>query len=198
MQCDIVTQRFACTVCTSLGNVTPSPHRLIRSGTRGGAGRILALDERPGVIFRSLKGPIFVDWIHTFFSSRYVSVISYTISLISLFIPLFRFFVYVVLISTFSCILCFYILFYIVGSCKCRIFGLVVQLLFWANKWWWWCVFCINYLLCMLTTFILGLSYCTACDLSRFKKRKSVSQATRPKTGEHSVLYIDSLNIKRR
>ena len=24
-----------------------------------------------------------------------------------------------------------------VGSCKCRIFGLVVQLLFWANKWWW-------------------------------------------------------------
>jgi len=58
---DIVTQRFACTVCTSLGNVTPSPHRPIRSGTRGGAGRILALDERPGVIFRSLKGPIFVD-----------------------------------------------------------------------------------------------------------------------------------------
>ena len=24
------------------------------------------------------------------------------------------------------------------GSCKCRISGLVVQLLFWANKWWWW------------------------------------------------------------
>ena len=24
------------------------------------------------------------------------------------------------------------------GSCKCRIFGLVVQLPFWANKWWWW------------------------------------------------------------
>ena len=38
----------------------------------------------------------------------------------------------------FSWILCFCILFYIVGSCKCRISGLVVQLLFWANKWWWW------------------------------------------------------------
>ena len=37
----------------------------------------------------------------------------------------------------FSCILCFCILFYIVGSCKCRISGLVVPLLFRANKWWW-------------------------------------------------------------
>lgn len=27
----------------------------------GGPGRILALDEQPEVIFRSLKGPIFVD-----------------------------------------------------------------------------------------------------------------------------------------
>jgi len=27
--------------------------------------------------------------------------------------------------------------FYIVGSCKCQVSGLVVQLLFWANRWWW-------------------------------------------------------------
>ena len=32
--------------------------------------------------------------------------------------------------SAILCILCFCILFYIVGSCKCRVFGLVVQLLF--------------------------------------------------------------------
>ena len=48
---------------------------------------------------------------------------------------------YYVVIASFVCvilcILCFCILFYIVGSCKCRVFGLVVQLLFWANKWWW-------------------------------------------------------------
>jgi len=44
---------------------------------------------------------------------------------------------YVVIVNVFSvilCILCFCILFYIVGSCKCRISGLVVQLLFSANK----------------------------------------------------------------
>ena len=41
------------------------------------------------------------------------------------------------------CILCFCILFYIVGSCKCRVSGLVVQLLFWANKWWWWWWWCV-------------------------------------------------------
>ena len=27
--------------------------------------------------------------------------------------------------------------FYIVGSCKCQVSSLVVQLLFWANRWWW-------------------------------------------------------------
>ena len=40
---------------------------------------------------------------------------------------------YVVIVNVFSvilCILCFCILFYIVGSCKCRVSGLVVQLLF--------------------------------------------------------------------
>ena len=40
---------------------------------------------------------------------------------------------YVVIVNVFSlilCILCFCILFYIVGSCKCRVFGLVVPLLF--------------------------------------------------------------------
>jgi len=40
---------------------------------------------------------------------------------------------YVVIVNVFSvilCILCFCILFYIVGSCKCRVSGLVVLLLF--------------------------------------------------------------------
>jgi len=37
-------------------------------------------------------------------------------------------------VSVMFCILYFCILFYIVGSCKCRVSGLVIQLLFWANK----------------------------------------------------------------
>ena len=73
--------------------------------------------------------------------NRLIFVSFYSAMTIELVLALFWQSCYVVIVNVFSvilCILCFCILFYIVGSCKCQISGLVVQLLFWANKWWWW------------------------------------------------------------